>query len=208
MGWIIFLAVVLLLFVFYAVCPVGLKVIYDASGLRIAAFAGLIKFRLYPEFDGDSLISLFTDKKKPGTPQKDQKKQEKATTVGGKYEVFLSYARFVADILSDFKRKLVIKQLEFKLTLSADDPSDLALRYGAAWAAASNLTSLLEQTFAVKKRNVTVDHDFLGDRLRLLAKLHISITLGRLSLLGVKHLIRYFKKFKNSSNNKKDGAKQ
>lgn len=206
MGWMIFLGVVVLLAVLFVFCPVGIKVVYDADGLRIGAFAGLIKVRLYPEFGGKDLISLGSEKKK-GARKKTKTKQEDAAP-GGKYETFLSYVRFVAEILTDFRRKLVIKNLELKLTLSSDDPYNLALGYGAAWTAASNLTALMEQAFRVKKRDVTVNHDFLGDQLRLLAKLHISITLGRLSLLGVKHFIRYFTKIKKFPNNKKDGAKK
>ena len=207
MGWLILLAVIALLAVLFVFCPVGIKVIYDADGLRVAAFAGLIKFRLYPEFDGKDLISLNASKKKADTKKKDKTEQKAAPASGGKYETFLSYVRFVAEILSDFRRKLVIKNLELKVTLSSDDPYNLALGYGAAWTAASNLTALMQQVFRVKKHDVAVYHDFLGDQLRLLAKLHISITLGRLSLLGFKHLIRYFKKIKKLPNNKKDGAK-
>lgn len=206
MGWMIFLGVVALLAALYVFCPVGIKVVYDADGLRVGAFAGLIKVRLYPKFDGKDLISLGAEKKK-SSRKKTKTKQEKTAAPGGKYETFLSYARFVAEVLTDFRRKLVIKNLELKLTLSSDDPCALALGYGAAWTAASNLTALMEQAFRVKKHDVSVDHDFLGDQLRLLAKLHISITLGRLSLLGVKHFIRYFTKIKKFSNTKKDGAK-
>ncbi|MBQ5608466.1 MAG: DUF2953 domain-containing protein [Oscillospiraceae bacterium] len=205
MGWLIFLAVIVLLAVALAFCPVGIKVRYDADGLRIAAFAGLIKFRLYPEFDGEELLSLTGSKKKKSS--KNESKQKDKLDSGGKYDTFVSYVRFVAEILTDFRRKLVIKELTLKLTLSSDDPCNLALGYGAAWAAASNLTALMEQLFTVRKHDVAVNHDFFGNQLLLLAKLHISITLGRLSLLGIKYLIRYFTKIKKFSNTKKDGAK-
>lgn len=207
MIWWILPAVVVLFACLYAFCPIGIKVAYDAEGLRVAAFAGLIKFRLYPEFDGKDLVSFGTEKMKPAEKKK-EKKQQAGSPAGGKYETFISYVRFVAEILTDFRKKLVIKELKLRLTLSSDDPYNLALGYGAAWTAASNLTALLQQLFTVKKHDVSVDHDFLGDQLRIIAKLHISITLGRLSLLGVKHLIRYFTKIKKLSTNTKDGAKK
>lgn len=215
MEWLILMLLILLpllavfLVLLYVFCPVGIKVIYDADGLRVAAFAGLIKFRLYPEFDGKKLISLGVSKKKDITVEKKAKpKQCEKPTPGGAYETFVAYVRFVAEILTDFKNKLVIKELELKLTLASDDPFNLALGYGAAWTAASNLTALMEQIFTVKKQNVAVNHDFIGNQLRLMARLHISITLGRLSLLGVKHFIRYFINIKKISISKKDGAKK
>ena len=209
MVWIIPIVAAVILTCVLAVifCPIGIKVIYDADGLRIAAFAGIIKFRLYPEFDGEKLISLGAKKKK-GTKEKTDGKQKKKTESGGDFQTYLSYVRFVAEVMSDFRKKLVIKEMELKLSMTAGDPADLALAYGAAWTAVSNLTALMERGFTVKKRNVDVVHDFLGDKISLVAKLNISITLGRLSFLGVKHLIRFVKKFKLISNIKKDGAKK
>ena len=207
MEWLILLllCVVAVLVLSVAFCHVGIKVIYDADGLRVALFAGWIKFRLYPEFDGKKLVSLVPKKEKiTDTKKKDQ--QGAKPTPGGAYETFISYVRFVAEILSDFKKKLVIKELELKLTLASEDPFNLALGYGAAWTAASNLTALMERAFTVKKQNVAVNHDFLGNQLRLLARLHISIPLRHLGLLGIKHLIRYFTKVKKISTTKKDGA--
>ena len=63
--------------------------------------------------------------------------------------------------------------------MAADDPCDLAINYGRAWAAVGNLMPSLERIFVIQKRNIEVECDFTADKTRVLARLDLTITLGR-----------------------------
>ena len=64
--------------------------------------------------------------------------------------------------------------------MAADDPCDLAVNYGRAWAAVGNLMPRLERVFVIQKRNIDVECDFTADKTRVLARLDLTITLGRM----------------------------
>ena len=74
-----------------------------------------------------------------------------------------------------------------KLILAGGDPSDLAVNYGRGWAALGNLLPLLEKAFVIKKRDLEVECDFLADNMKILARLDLTITIGRIiSLLTIR----------------------
>ena len=75
---------------------------------------------------------------------------------GGKVTDFLPLVKVALDFLGDFRRKLRIKHLELQLCMAGDDPCDLALNYGKAWAAVGNLIPQLERFFVIKKRDFSV----------------------------------------------------
>ena len=70
--------------------------------------------------------------------------------------------------------------LELKLIMASGDPCDLAVNYGRAWAALGNLLPRLERVFVIKKRNIEVECDFTADQTRVIARLDLTITLGRI----------------------------
>ena len=94
-----------------------------------------------------------------------------------------------------------------KLIMAADDPCDLAVNYGKAWAAVGNLMPQLERLFVIKKRNVEVECDFTADKTLIFAKLDLTITLGRLLALAMVHGIRILRQFLTIMKTRKGGAK-
>ena len=99
---------------------------------------------------------------------------------GGPITDFLPLVKVVLKFLDGFRRKLRVNVLELKLIMAADDPCDLATNYGRAWAAVGNLMPQLERVFVIKKRNIEVECDFTADKTRVLARLDLTITLGRI----------------------------
>ena len=99
--------------------------------------------------------------------------------------------------LGNFRRKLRLNRLELKLIMAADDPCDLAVNYGRAWAAVGNLMPQLERFFVIQKRDVEVECDFTASKTLVIARLDITITLGRLlsavAVFGVRALIQFLK---------------
>ena len=93
----------------------------------------------------------------------------------------------ILDFLAAFGRKLRVNRLELKLILAGSDPSDLAVNYGRGWAALGNLMPLLEKAFVIQKRDLEVECDFLADKTTIIARLDLTITIGRIfSLLIVR----------------------
>ena len=112
----------------------------------------------------------------------------------------------VLDFIAAFGRKLRINHLELKLILAGGDPSDLAVNYGRGWAVLGNLMPLLEKAFVIQKRDLEVECDFLADNTTIIARLDLTITIGRIfSLLFVRgipivrELLKLMKKLKGGA---------
>ena len=80
-----------------------------------------------------------------------------------------------------------------KLILANDDPCDLAVNYGRAWAALGSLMPQLERLFVIKKRNLEVECDFTSEEMVMFARADITITLARILHLLSKHGIKVLK---------------
>ena len=193
MGWLIALGVLGLL----AVLPLGASVIYDEAGVLARLVVGPLKITLFPRPRKDkkpkknkkkSKSEKQTDQKKEASGEEHQEapKQKKS---GGPITDFLPLVKVLLQFLDGFRRKLRVNVLELKLIMAGDDPCDLAVNYGRAWAAVGNLMPQLERIFVIKKRNIEVECDFTADRTLVLARLDLTITLGR--LLGLLFVLLY-----------------
>lgn len=212
MGWLIALAVLVLL----AALPLGVSVKYDSGGPLVRLLAGPGKLTLYPR----PKKKPKPEKKAPEKPAKPEKpKQEepkppqppkeeasKPKEKGGRALDFLPLVKTALDLLGDFRRKLWVKNLELKLILAGNDPCDLAVNYGRANAAMGNLLPQLERLFVIKKRDIQVECDFTASETLVIARLDVTITLGRLLSLGVRYGLRALKEFLMIKKKRKGGA--
>ena len=201
MGWLIALAVLILL----AILPLGVSAIYDAGGPLVRLIVGPIKIRVYPPTK---------KKQKKEKKPKEPKKKEVAKPAGnqpkkksgGSITDFLPLVQVVLDFLDDFRRKLRVNRLELKIILGGGDPCDLAVNYGKAWTAVGNLMPQLERVFVIKKRDVEVECDFTASSTTVLGRLDLTITLGRMLSMGVRHAIRGLREFMKINKLRKGGA--
>ena len=131
---------------------------------------------------------------------------EEQKTAGGSWTDFLPLVKTGLDFLGDFRRKLRLDVLELKLILAGGDPCNLAVNYGRAWAAVGNLMPQLDRLFVIKKRDVEVECDFTASSTTVIARLDITITLGRLLALAVGYGIRGLKEFLAIKKKRKGGA--
>lgn len=193
MGWLIFLAILIGL----GCVPLGVRLRYDEDGLLAAVLLGRLPTLLYP-LPG-WLKKLTSREKKDGEkkPKKEKPKKEKPPkdTVGeapqgGSWKKFLPLVRLGLHFLGDFRRKLRVNRLVLRLTLAGDDPCDLAVNYGRAWAAVGNLLAAMQRAFVIQKRDVEVQCDFLGEETKVVFAMDLTITLGRILGLLVKYGIR------------------
>ena len=217
MGWLIALGVVLLL----AVLPVGVRIRYDSRGIAVRIIAGPVKITLLPRPNKKKKEKKKKEKKKnkstagdapqeeenlpkPPQPPKDPKEPKKET--GGSLLDFLPLVKIVLDFLGDFRRKLRLDDFYLRLILAGDDPCDLAVNYGRAWAAVGNLMPQLEKWFVIKKRDIEVECDFEASEVLVIARLDLTITLGRLLSAAVKFAVRALIEYLKLKKKRKGGA--
>ena len=190
MGWLIALAVLVLL----AVLPLGASVKYDEGGVAARIIAGPIRITVFPLKKKEKKPKKEKPKpQKQAAPQKQAKPKEPEKKSGGKLTDFLPLVETGLALLNDFRRKLRVDRLDVKLIMAADDPCDLAVNYGKAWAAVGNLWPRLERFLVIKKRDVQVECDFTAAQTLIIARMDVTITLGRLLYLGVRYGLRALK---------------
>lgn len=204
MGWLIALGILVLI----AILPVGASVEYDSDEFRAAVLAGFLRIPVFPVKKKEKKAKK-VKKKAPvkSKEKKVEKKPEAKKKKGGSLQDFLPVLDRVLDFLSAFRRKLRIKHLELTLILGGGDPCDLAINYGRGWAALGNLVPLLDQAFVIKKRKLEVECDFLADTTKVIARMDISITIGRILALLVAWGLPIVWEFLKIINKRKGGAK-
>ncbi len=189
MGWLITIAVLVLI----GILPIGIMAKYDDSGSTLALSIGPFLLKVYPN-NGSRKKDKRKNKKTAGD-DKFASVESKEKKSKGTLSDFMSIAQFVLEVLSDFRRKLRINDLQLQLVLAGDDPCDLSVHYGYAWAVLGSLMPQFERLFVIKKRNVEVECDYLADTTRFRARIHITITVARLLSMICYHGIRGLRKY-------------
>lgn len=193
MGWVIALAVIVLL----AWLPLGIGAKYDSSGVAAWLLLGPIPVPIYP-----------------GKHKKSAQKQEKVGETGtsggkekgGALSNVLPIVRLVVDFLRDFRRKLRVRNLVVHAVLAGDDPCDLAVNYGRGAAALGGLIPLLEQALVIQKRDIQIVPNFTADQTRVVVRLELTVTLGRLVILCCHHGKRFVREILKNQKFSKGGA--
>ena len=211
MGWLITLGILTLL----AILPLGVSARYDSGGPLVRLILGPVRITLVPGKKKEKKPEKEKKEpekpkeelpKKPSVPPKPKAKEEKKK--GGSWTDFLPLVKTALEFLGTFRRKLRVNRLDLKLVLAGDDPADLGLNYGRAWAALGNLMPRLEKCFVIKKRDVEVACDFTAAETLVTARLDLTITLGRLLGTVVVYAVRILIQFIQIQNKRKGGAKQ
>ena len=215
MGWLITLGIVLLL----AVLPIGVRVRYNSEGLLVKLIAGPVKITLLPRPPKKKKEKKKKEKKgaqasaaqeenlpKPPQPPKQPKEKKPKAEKGGSLLDFLPLVKTALDFLGDFRRKLRLDNLYLRLILAGDDPCDLAVNYGRAWAAVGNLIPQLEKWFVIKKRDIEVECDFETSETLVIAHLDLTITVGQLLVAVLKFAVRALIEYLKFRKKRKGGA--
>ena len=140
MGWLIAMAVLLIL----AWLPLGATVRYNSEGFFLKVIAGPFRIGIIPGKPKEKKAEKAPKKKKQASPPQKKPAAAAEKEQGGPITDFLPILKTLLDLLDAFRRKLRINHLHMKLIMAADDPCDLAVNYGKAWAALGNLMPALE----------------------------------------------------------------
>ena len=203
MGWLIALGILVLL----AITPVGVLAAYNSKGVLLRVIAGPVKITILPAKPKEKKPKESAPKtaQKTTKPTKSAAKTEKTQEKGGSVTDFLPLLQIVFDFLGEFRRKLRVNSLELKLIMAGGDPCNLAVNYGKAWAAVGNLMPQLERFLVIKKRDVQVECDFTGSQTLIIARLAITITIGRIISMAVRYGIRALRAYLKIVNKRKGG---
>lgn len=197
MGWLIALAVLVLV----ACLPLGISGHYDSGGVLICLIIGPMRLTVFPrKHDKDKNQNREQDEKNESGSGKSSRKK------GGSLTEFKPLVKLILDLVVDLHRKIRVNLLSFKLILAGGDPCDLAVNYGRAWAAIGTLLPQLEEFFVIKKKDVEVECDFTSEQTLVLAHMDITITVGRLLSLGLRHGVRILRAYMKIVNRRKGGA--
>ena len=192
MGWLIAFAIL----VGIAMLPVGIRGLYRDSEAGVWLLVGPLKFRLYPT----------KPKEENRTSQPKKKTANSNGKKGGKLQDFLPLARTVLDFLNQLRKKVGVKNLELKVILAGDDPCDLAVNYGRAWAALGNLMPQLDRALKIRKRNIEVECDFTAETTRVYAKVDATVSVARALHLGGRYGVKIIKDILKLKKLRKGGA--
>lgn len=201
MGWGIFFVCLLVL----AWIPLGIRVSYGEAGFEAWVVAGPVKITLFPrkkrkkklkttdssEKTTEETTKASSEKKRPKTETTE--KDEPGMQSGGSLERFVPWIRLGLDFLGALRRKIRLDNLYLHVVLAGDDPCDLAVNYGRAWAVVGDLLPKLERVFVIGKRDIQVNCDFAAEKITVAARGDMTITLGRTLCLGVIYGIRALK---------------
>ena len=187
-GILIALAVIGLL----AMIPLGVRLRYEESGFFCWILAGPGKIQVYPR---NSRKKEKEPETKSGT--KSANPQPEASPRGGSWNRFLPLVRVGLDFLGELRRKIRVRHMELQLTMAGDDPCDLAVNYGRANAAMGALLAGLNRVFVIRKQKVNLGCDFEAEEMTVLARLDVTITLGRAIVLLVRYGVRGFRTYLN-----------
>ena len=215
MGWWITLGILTML----AILPLGIRVLYDTDGPLVKLVLGPLKLTVFPR----PKKKAKPKKEKKQDPQPTQKQEAKEASLpkppqppaqpkaakkekGGSLKDFLPFVKLAFDFLGDFRRKLRMNELYLRLILASDDPCDLAVNYGKTWTAVGSFLPALERWFVIKKRDVEVECDFTASETKVIARVEITMTLGRLLSLAAVYAVRGIKEFFVFRNKRKGGA--
>lgn len=187
--------------------PLGVRIRYNEAGFLLKVIVGPLKITVFPrkkkpkkqqtekkmQDERQKADGAAAEEKPPQMPE--TKLAQKSEEKGGSLSRFLPLIKLGVQFLGDLRRKLRLNNLYLRLILAGDDPCDLAVNYGRAWAAVGNLMPQLERLFIIKKRDIQVECDFTATEICIIAYADITITLGRLLMLAVYYGVRVLIEF-------------
>ena len=190
-GWLIFFAVLLLLFAM----PCGLYASYNSGKTILKLIVGPLRINLIPA-------------KKEKKKNAGKKMFESHERVKEKKRImdYWPIVQLIFDLLSDFGKKITVQDLGFKMILGGGDPYDLSINYGRYWAVLGNLMPHLESWFTIKKRDLEIACDYTASNTKIDTSIDLRLSVFALFHMALHHGIRIIIKYYKISKEAKDGA--
>lgn len=195
MWWVLLILAILTLICFI---PVGITLKYDHSGFKLFFKVGFFRF------------SLLDDKKKKAKRQTGSKSskagKKTAKSQGGKITDFIPVAKAIYAFLNCLRKRIVVTNLRFKITLAGSDPCDLSVLYGRTWAAVGAFQPHLNRFLKIRKQKINVQCDYTAEHTTVLCYVDTSISIVRLLNLILKHGTKISDEYEKMKNQRKGGT--
>lgn len=212
------LIVVLAVLILLLILPLGVRVIYDESGVWVWAVAGRIRFRVYPtrpktekataKAEAKAAAKQRRQEAKQAKKEKKNQQQERAATdnkpAGALVKEFLPLVKVGVRAIGGLRTVFTVEKLTVRVTYGGADAAAAAMNYGVAWSAIGAGMAVLTKTFRIKKQDVQAELDYDCKELRVTADASVTLTLAR--VFGF--LFHYgFEALRVWQQNRKGGAK-
>lgn len=180
------LAIILSVLLLLALLRVGVIAEYNDEGMALWLKAGFLRFRL----------ETGEDKRKP------RRKLELGSIKPGSLREFMDIFGVFRNMLGRLRRRLLIKRLTLYYTSGGEDPSMVALQFGAANAVFGVIMPVLERHFRIKRRDLRTSADFDLKEPRIYALISISIAIWE----AIYVLLALLPMITTKPSNRKDGT--
>ena len=182
------LAVILAVLVIILILPVGADASYIDNVFSLAAKAGPVKIGILPKkkkAEAETQPKPKKEKKKKGEAEETEVKAEKKPKQKLSFEDITGIIRLALDALGRFRRSLSIDVLMLHLTTAGPDPYSAVMSYGYFNAAIGALLPSLHRAFKVKKEDIASQVDFEADKLKIDARLQLTVRIGEILLIAL-----------------------
>lgn len=151
--------VILSVLLLVALLRAGVIIEYNKDGLALWLKIAFVKIRLESEHE--------KKKKKP--------RRKLGDLSPGSLDEFVDTLKAVKKLLGRLRRRLLIKKLVLYYTSAGEDPSKVALQFGAANAVFGVVVPILDRHFRIKRRDLRAAADFNAKEPGIYALLSLSI---------------------------------
>lgn len=176
--------------------PVGVLIRYDTKGPLVKLTAGPIHYRLYPSKGRRLQVRAKSRRGKKNGPARISK-QAPEDKQGGAAAQVRPFVKTIFECLHEFRRSLVVRELELRVTLGGEDPCQLALAYAGAWSALGAALPVLEQAFRIRRRKIDVASDFTSETTSVYFCTKIAMPAGSMLRLALIYGLRFLKTYRS-----------
>jgi len=169
----IVIAIILAVIIIISLLRFGLTFEYGDSGISVRIWAGAHFLRVYPQKEKSEKQEIKKLRKKEKKAKK--KAEEAKTEKPGGLKGFLDKLPVILKGVGRLRRKLLVKKLTVRFVSGDEDPSKAALLFGASNAAYGLVIPILENTFRIKKRDISSSADFEAAQPSIYVNAAISI---------------------------------
>lgn len=141
-------------------------------------------------------------KKELATPAQAPEKKRTIQSVYAEARQYIPLVKTVLSMIPDTLHAAVIDKLTVHVKLYDDDPADLALHYGQAWAALGWIVTAISNLSCLKQQDVRPIMDEQTDGFALEAKVRVHLRVWQICGLGIQFLKRYLRRRKSAAENK------
>ena len=201
-SWWMTLCVLLAVFVLIGCIPVGVSAAYENDSVRLSLKVSAFCIQLLPAKQKKEkkkrakkreATAVQKQETPASAPEKKAPEKKASPLLSGGVGGILELLDFAGDVLGDLRRKLRVEELTLYVTFGGKDPAKAAMNYGRAWAAIGALTPALERIFVIKKRDIQPVLDYNEEKMRVSARLQLTITIGRALALALHAGLRFLK---------------